>query len=394
VPHRDGTVLERQLQFETEPLPGQGNRELDSICLDGRVGGFSGAGCGGGQTDRLPHLDIGEGQPIPTGRVQVQVKDAYVLFRGPWQLSWTVPGTVETGTAPVTLQPEDAVQTRSDVTLRVDEVVQTDRLTAVTIEGDISLPGATPGWDARAWGSPGLTLWWDPAVCDSGGRRVEARYLYDERNHRYVPTRETTWQPLPDSDERSVESATPGMVSETLFFEPLQPFVRRATLHVPAVAMTLPDVAAFEVDVPAGMAMHPDPDIPERVSDPWPVDIPVEIAGYRLHFAEARLQELNGQAQLILTSDPVEEWWDGQRLAGLGLAAVTGPDGRTVDLSRAYARAGLDCDGMHQMRMGFSVADPATNALQPGRYRVELDGALVAVEGPWELTWKLRAPWP
>jgi hypothetical protein len=394
MPDRNRTVLERQLQFEIEPVPGQGNRELRSICLDGSIAGFSGAGCGVGGTDRLPHLDIREGQLIPTGHVQVQVKDADVLSRGPWRLDWTVPGAGETGAVPVTLRPEHAAETRSSVTLCVDEVVQTDRLTAVTIEGDISLPGATPGWDAPMWGMPSLTLWWNPALRDPEGRRVEARYLYDERNHRYESTRGTTWQPLPGSDERSVESATPKVVLETLFFEPLQPFVRRTTLRVPAVAVTLPGVAAFEVDVPAGVAVHPTPDIPERVSDPWPVDIPVEIAGYRLRFAEARLQELDGRARLVLTSDAVEEGRDSQWLAGMGLAAVTGPNGQTVDLSRAYATAGPDWqgDGKYRVWAAFDVSDPATGALQPGRYHVELDGVFVAVQGPWELTWRLRTP--
>ena len=391
VPDRDGTVLERQLQFEIEPVPERGNRELRWICLNSRASGFSGGGCGGGGTDRLPHLDIGEGQPIPTGRIQVQVKDAYVLFRGPWQLSWTVSGVGETGTAPVTLRPEHAAQTRSCVTLRVDEVVQTDRLTAVTIEGGISLPGARLGWDARMWGAPSLTLSWDPATRDSTGQRVEARYLYDERSHRYGPVRGTTWQPLRDGDERSVESATPRIVSETLFFEPLQPFARRATLHVPAVAVTLPGAAAFEVDVPWGRAMRPDSDTPERVSDPWPVDIPLEVGPYQLRLVEAQLREIDGQTRLVLTADPVEGRREGRWLAGFGLTRVIGPGERQVDLSRAYATAGPNWqgDGKYRVWVAFDVSDPATNALQPGRYRAELDGIFVAVEGPWELTWDL-----
>ena len=394
VPNRDGTVLERHLQLETDPLPGQENRELDSICLDGSSDGFSGGGCGGRFADRPPHLDIGEGQPIPTGHVRVQVREAYVLFRGPWQLSWTVPGTGEGSAAPVTLQPEEAVQIRSDVTLRVSEVTLTDRLTAVTIEGETTIGEGTLGWSARRWGIPILTLWWDPVLRDSEGQRVETRYLYDERNHRYESTRGTTWHPVPGSDERLVESVTPKVTSETLFFEPSQPFARRTTLHVPAVAVTLPGVAAFEVDVPAAMAMHPDPDTPERGSDPWPVDIPVEIAGYGLRFAEARLQELNGQARLVLASAPVEEGRDGQWLDGMGLAAVIGPNGQTVDLSHSYATAGPDWqgDGKYRVWVTFDVNDPATGAVQPGRYRVELDGIYVAVQGPWELTWDLQAP--
>jgi hypothetical protein len=49
-------------------------------------------------------------------------------------------------------------------------------------------------------------------------------------------------------------------------------------------------------------------------------------------------------------------------------------------------------DGKYRVWVTFDVNDPATGAVQPGRYRVELDGICVAVQGPWELTWDLQAP--
>lgn len=391
VPDRDGTVLERQLQFEIEPVEGQEERELHSICLEGRVAGFSGAGCGGGGTDRPPHLDIEAGRPTPTGHVRVQLRAAYVLFRGPWQLDWTVPGTGETGAAPATLRPEHAAETRSGVTLIVDEVVRTDRLTAVQIEGETSLPGATLGWDAPMWGAPDLTLSWDPAARDATGQRVETRYLYDARGRRYGRVQGTTWQSPGESDKHALEPAMPGVSSETLFLEALQPFARRVTLHVPAVAATLPGAAAFEVDVPPGRAMHPDAQTPEPVSDPWAVDIPLEVGSYRMRLVEAQLREISGRTRLVLTADPVEGRRRDQWLAGFRLAKVTGPRGRVINLADAYATAGPDGqgDGAYRAWVALDVTDPATGALQAGRYRVELDGVLVAVEGPWELTWTL-----
>jgi hypothetical protein len=39
--------------------------------------------------------------------------------------------------------------------------------------------------------------------------------------------------------------------------------------------------------------------------------------------------------------------------------------------------------------LAFDVMDSDTRTVQPGRYHVELDGVIVAVQGPWILTWKL-----
>jgi len=384
VPDRDGTVLERQLQFEIEPVVGQAKREMHSIHLDGWDAGFGGSGGRGLQ----PRLSVRAGEPVPSGVIRVRVKSATVVTRGPWQVGWMVPGAGETGAAPATLRPEDVAQTRSGVTLSVDEVVRTDRLTAVRIEGETSLPGASLGWDAPTWGAPDLTLQWDPAVRDATGGWTGARYLYDAQGRHYESTRGTTWQA---PEEGAGDPSAAGVVSETLFLEALQPFSRRATLHVPAVAVTLPGAAAFEVDVPSRRAMHPDAQTPEQVSEPWAVDVPLEIGAYRLRFVEAQLREISGQTRLVLTADPVEGRRGSQWLAGFGLASVTGPGGRTIDLTDAYATAGPEGEagGAYRVWVSLDVTDPATGALQPGRYRVVLGGVLVAVEGPWELTWPL-----
>jgi hypothetical protein len=384
VPDRDGTVLERQLQFEIEPVVGQAKRELHSIHLDGWDAGFGGSGGRGLQ----PRLSVRAGEPVPSGVIRVRVKSATVVTRGPWQVGWMVPGAGETGTIPTTLQPEDVAQTRSGVTLIVNEVVRTDRLTAVQIEGETSLPGASLGWDAPTWGAPDLTLQWDPAARDATGGWTGARCLYDAQGRHYESTQGTTW--LAPEEDASDPSAA-GMVSETLFLEALQPLARRATLHVQAVAVTLPGAAAFEVDVSAGRAMHPDVETPEQVSEPWAVDVPIEIGAYRLRFVEAQLREISGQTRLVLTADPVEGRRGNQWLAGFELASVTGPGGRAIDLKDAYATAGPEGEagGAYRVWVSLDVTDPATGALQPGRYRVALDGVLVAVEGPWELTFRV-----
>ena len=103
------------------------------------------------------------------------------------------------------------------------------------------------------------------------------------------------FDPLPEQDDRTLrglfldgrsagfsvqtsEVWKPSEVSVTLTFEPVQPLARRVTLHVPAVAATLPGTAAFDVTVPDGVAIVPHPDRPP-VSAPWSVDVSVEMTG-------------------------------------------------------------------------------------------------------------------
>ena len=121
------------------------------------------------------------------------------------------------------------------------------------------------------------------------------------------------------------------------------------------------------------------------------MEIPLEVGAYRLRFVEAQLREIGGRTRLVLTTDPVEGRRGSQWLAGFGLASVTGPGERAIGLADAYATAGPDRqeDGAYRAWVALEVTDPATGAPQPGRYRVELDGALVAVEGPWELSFRV-----
>lgn len=109
-----------------------------------------------------------------------------------------------------------------------------------------------------------------------------------------------------------------------------------------------------------------------------------EVAGYRLRFAQAWLEELNGTALLVLTSAPFEVQHGDRWLTGLRLVSVTAPDGRAVNLKSAFSYAGPgDQEGESpQDRLDFDVTDPEKGAVQPGRYHVKLDGVPVAVQGP------------
>ena len=366
----DGPGQRTVLQFDITPVPDQDDRALRSLHLESETTIFSGSGSGYNYRARIMRasLDLREGQSIPSGSIRVRVRNASVLTRGPWTITWTVPGADEARAAPVTLHPANASQTRDGLTLRVDEVTLTDRLTAVTV----GLEGPPPGVAFSR------ILTWNPAT-----RRNEL-YLEDDRARRYERAGSVGWQP---HREQTSEVSKTSEVSEALVFQPVQPLARRMTLHAPTVEVTLPGAAAFDVTVPTGLTVEAHPG-EVSASAPWGVDIPVEISGYQLRFTQARLEELNGTTMLMLTSGPFEGQQGDRWLNGLRLASVTAPNGQLVDLRGAFGHAGPE----YGARLAFDVVDPETGTVRPGRYHVKLDGVTVAVQGPWTLAWNLHAP--
>jgi hypothetical protein len=368
---RDGPMQRTLLQFDVDPLPEQAGRTLQGVHLDSEAAAFDSGPGGYNFRTRIVRtsLELREGQPIPTGPIQVRVWSASLFIRGPWTITWAVPGVDEDSQetlAPAKLHPADASQTQDGLTIRVDEVVLTDRLTAVSVDLNDPPPGVTLS----------RILSWNPATS-----RHELA-LEDDRGRRYELSRDVYWQPPGET----------GYDAGTLTFQPVQPLARRLTLRAPAVEATLPGTAAFDIAVPSGLTMTLGrPDLPWLASASWDVDVPLEIAGYRPHFTEARLEDLNGTTLLTLISDPYKSQQGARWLFSLRLASVTAPDGRTVDLETARSGAGPEEEGSttHRAVLAFDVVDPETRTVQPGRYHVELDGVTVAVQGPWKLTWRL-----
>jgi hypothetical protein len=172
-------------------------------------------------------------------------------------------------------------------------------------------------------------------------------------------------------------------------FEPCDPLARRLTLTVPAVEIVTPAAVTFDVTVPDGVTTAYDGDTPWPISPPWEVDLPLKLGERALRFTTAHLAELNGTTMVML---PYAARSPGQQLSGLRLAAVTGPDGRRVDLNSAVNGAGPVAEGdmRYELGLGFNVVDPASGRVQPGRYRVTVDGVKVLVEGPWRLAWAVN----
>jgi hypothetical protein len=350
---------------------------LCGIGLDGEVAGFRGGSTGGydPQSKRMcAGLVIEEGEQMPTGTIEVRVRGATLCLGDSWTITWEVPGVGlegEAGTVPVMLHPQEATQTRNGLTLRVEEAVLTDRLTGVTV--------------GLAEPPDGITLFRGPRQ-RGPGTYPRGMTLEDDRGHRYERPLSVTWRPYNEFE--------PDLTAFN--FEPLQPLARRLTLDVPAVAVVEPAPAAFDdVTVPDEVRMTLDAgEVPWPTSEPWEVDIPLEIANYRLHFTEARLEELNGTTLLTLISEPYDARQNRRRLFGLQIATVTAPDGREVDLETTCSGAGPQVeDGTtHLAQLSFDVIDPETFDVQPGRYHIKVDGVTVLAEGPWKLSWLVPGP--
>jgi hypothetical protein len=364
---REGLVRRTWLQFDVGPVPEQNGRTLYGIVLVANTEGFGGSSSGyDPQTGAIrAGLELRDGARMPVGPIEIQVERASVAFHGPWTVTWTLPGAVQADQArvvPIARHPENAVQTRRNLTLRVSQAVQTDRLTAVTVELDDPQPGVTLN----------RVMPWTPAT---DARSV---YLADDGGRRYGLSVDVFWQA-----DRQVPAPSLGPAgSRTLSFEPVQLLARRVILHVPRVELFVQGSLRFEVVVPEGVELSPRSDRPGPVSEPWEIDVPLEVGGYRLRLPQAQLEAINDTMMLRLNPAAEKDESLAPQLTGLRPISIVAPDGHPFDVQRVLR---FDAAGMW-----WDVADPETGAVQPGRYQVELEGVTIAVAGPWKLTWNVR----
>lgn len=361
------------LEFDLDPVEEQANRALRGLSLDGSAAGFRGSSSGYNAADGLEAGIATDRATLPTGPIRVGVKGATVLIRNPWRMTWTIPEThrpAETGPAPRTIHPEQVSQTDHDLTLRVAEVILTDRLTAVRVAVE-PLPGR---------------LTFDRISQRDLATHEAGLFLSDEQGRRYGRSYFTYWQPNTQAPISKIRQ-----ISQTLHFEPIPPTTERLTLRIPAIEARIPASKTFEMAVPPGLTVWPRPDTPPA-SDPWPVDIPLTMGDYRLRFNKAQLHELNGTMMVTLTSTPFNARQGNRRLTGLLPASVMAPDGQIVaqahNFSSVYPVEKGDSLSEAQLTFAALVSDQA-DFVQPGRYRVQLEGATIAIGGPWMLSWDL-----
>jgi len=92
---KDEPTRRTVLQFDIAPVPKQGDRVMSGVGLDGEAAGFRGGSTGGynHQTNTMrAGLVVKEGQPIPTGLIQVKIGSAELCLLDAWNVTWTIPG--------------------------------------------------------------------------------------------------------------------------------------------------------------------------------------------------------------------------------------------------------------------------------------------------------------
>lgn len=131
------------------------------------------------------------------------------------------------------------------------------------------------------------------------------------------------------------------------------------------------------------------------VSDPWPVDIHLELGGYKLQFTEAQIQhEMNSEAPylLFLKGKPSTANQGNQHLNELRFSKVEQPDGTTIQIDDddliSYPYGGVGPVERYSNQLQAMIVLDVTNVqgdLLSGNYRVEISGVTCWISGPWEL---------
>ncbi|RPI89946.1 MAG: hypothetical protein EHM40_19590 [Chloroflexi bacterium] len=391
----DGRSEQRPvLQFSLDPLEERDGFRLFNFGLVNEELGIYGSAGQSFSNGR----EVYEGQAeftagkLPSGSIELQVLDASLLVRGPWEVEWDIPGRDPSEAAlPVHLFPEAAEPAGLEIQPVVEEVFLSDRLTAVKLGGS-GLPADATFVQALSY---------DPSRNGSG------LYLEDNWARRY----------LPGQNEAIIRPGEDPLRYDPRwqFFAPLQPLAQDLTLRIPAMEVFVPANTSFEVEVPQGLTFEKEEyevttiggGGPERqetqtrwVSDPWAVDLNLEVAGYELHFTEAQVQhEGNSDPQylLFLTGKPRTASRGELHLNELRFSKIEQPDGTTVQVEKddlasyPYGGVGPTAIGSNQLRamIVLNVTDASRDALLSGRYRVEINGVTSWVPGPWELRFSL-----
>lgn len=134
------------------------------------------------------------------------------------------------------------------------------------------------------------------------------------------------------------------------------------------------------------------------------MDVTIEIAGYRLHFFRARVEHDDHSAEpyrLILAGEMPERAAGAPLPNELRFSKIERPDGGAFQLDPAlpnngripqtYGWIGPLEPGSSRLQAMIVIDVTAANHIDllPGRYGVELDGVIVLVSGPWELSFSL-----
>lgn len=325
--------------------------------------------------------DINFFDTLPDGPFTVEIVSAGFFIEGPWELDWDVPGAEESQhtVSPITLHPTTAQATQNGITLRVEEATMSDRLSAITVQVE-DLPPEMSFNGLLSWNLVNNAN--DLDDFDD----LDDLYLSDSLGGRYTET-------LSYLDWRPNRQLGPPMLAEPnkskLIWPKVDPLAQRVTLHVPAIEVIWQDYVEFEIAMPQEMVLQPT-DNGTLVSDPWPVEIPLNVAGYAINITEANLSRRDDHVRLELAIEQIPDQQNGRSLRGLQIANITAADGHDMELFGYpyHSPYFISDDRTDRTYMTFEFAMERTLPIPP-LIHIQLEGAIIGVPGAWDLSWEV-----
>ncbi len=314
-------------------------------------------------------FDIPE-EELPTGMLNVQVQDAAVTVKGPWRFEWDIPRpALPPSVKPVVLHPQAHASDRG-ITLRVDTLTLTDRVTA---------------FDLKAKTPEGTTL------AGVSARLVDTRTGQERKPQWHVQwcrgeTQGVVVQPEPVYPPSACGRNVPGRV----IFGPLSPATKAVTLKVDAVTLfreepvtltvSLPERLAFDTEVKGSAAMRLD------------VDARVRVGPFTVHFNQGWVRGVTPM-EVWLLSEPISR---DVGFLSMPLLKVRGDDhalppswGRADALVWDREECVVTPDACRDEPLRVLLRVPlvgvSPDAL-PSRLEITLAGARWQVPGEWNLT--------
>ncbi|RPI87285.1 MAG: hypothetical protein EHM41_05505 [Chloroflexi bacterium] len=366
-------------------------RSITIFFLETDIDGYHGGG--GGMTEPGVFKIEMLFEQLPQKPLNVTIERARIAQEGPWEMHWQIPWTGDAVQPVREVNPEGVEETHGGLTLQVESASFNDVASVV----NLAFPDLPTG------GRILNVLTFDPSQVSPS--RESQLYLEGSDGERIEMAQSVALQTQGEED--------PGR----LIFDPIPVDLGSVTLHVPAVERFLPGQAAFEIEVPRDITFHSEEfsvsminpsgeqqEITQTrwVSPPWELDIPIEVAGYSMHFTQAQVErdlDASPPFRLVLTSEPLNRELNRIWLGALHISSIIRPDGSkgSNDIVNEYMRVyGLYYDRLltenynsiyWKVKLIIDVASPDGLEVIPGSYKVDIDGATVWISGPWELSW-------
>ena len=310
---------------------------------------------------------------LPWGTLTVRVREAMMTMKGPWRFEWDIPRpALPPSVGPVVLHPKARASDRG-ITLRVDSLTLTDRVTVFDLDATVPEGTTFQGVSARL-------------VKDSAGQAQNPQW-----HIQWCREEEGTWeaQPLPGWPPSACGRAHPGRI----VFGPLLPTTRSVTLKVNAVTLFRRAPVALTLSLPRHWT--PDTEVKGRPAIRLDVDARIQAGSIPLHFTRGwLLPELPPEVWLL--SEPISRDVLESGYLSMPLLEVRG-DGRT--LSPAWGGANTlvwedeNCvitpdacrDKPVRVLLRVPLVDVSPDAL-PSRLDITLAGVQWQVPGTWNLT--------